>query len=302
MIPQITLDWNASTIPGATYNIYRKPPSQVSFSTVPLNTAPITSPTYQDTTVIPGFQYDYAVTTVSNGVESPLSVLVESASVPFAPSPVSISLGTASSFGVLAGSAITNTGNTTVIGDVGISPGTSITGMIGGPGSITGAYHVADFVASGAQNSLLAAYTAAKTALNPGGAPATTLTGDIGGDKLTPGGYPASRCLGITGTLILDAQGNPDAVWIFQIGSTLTTAASNSDVVLINGAQAGNVYWQGGSSPNPGISTSFSGIVMAQTSITANAGAVIDGQLLAITGAVTLNDNSISMFLLGTLV
>jgi hypothetical protein len=119
---------------------------------------------------------------------------------------------------------------------------------------------------------------------------------------LTPGVYNVASSLAITGNVILDAQGNQDAVFIFQIGSTLTTAANNSGVSLAGGASASDIFWQVGSSATLGTNTSFSGIIMAQASITANTGATINGQLLARTGAVTLATNNISLFIPGVLV
>jgi hypothetical protein len=143
--------------------------------------------------------------------------------------------------------------------------------------------------------------TASVSGLASSGSPSTTLPSDIGGMTLAPGVYSNGSSVGITGTLVLDAQGNPNAVWVFQIGSTLTTATSNSSIVLAGGAQSSNVYWQVGSSATLGTGTDFAGTIMAQASITANTGARVDGRLLARTGAVTLNGNSIIEFIKSTL-
>jgi Ice-binding-like/Bacterial Ig-like domain len=207
------------------------------------------------------------------------------------PPPV-LGLGAACSFGILAGSTVTNVAGTatTVSGDVGVSPGTAITGF-GAPASITGAFHSNDSVAMTAQGALTTAYNAA--AGTAGGA---VLTADIGGQTLPAGVYKttsAQPSLGITGNLTLDGGGNPNAAWIFQIVSTLTTAATNSHIILINGANSHNVFWQVGSSATLGTTTIFQGTIMAQASITVTTGATLNGRALARTGAVTLDTNTV---------
>ncbi|MDZ4169740.1 MAG: ice-binding family protein, partial [Coriobacteriia bacterium] len=201
-----------------------------------------------------------------------------------------LNLGAASSFAVLAGSTITNTGPTTISGlaggDIGVSPGTAITGFP--PGVISGVMHSADAAASQAQTALTAAYLDAA-----GRSTTQDLTGqDLGGLTLTPGVYSFSSSAQLTGQLTLNGLGNPDAVFIFKIGTTLTTA-SNSSVVFINGAQSCNVYWQVGSSATLGSGTQFKGNILALTSITLVTGAAVDGRLLARNGAVTLDSNVI---------
>ncbi len=197
-------------------------------------------------------------------------------------------LGTAGTFGVLAGSTVTNTGPTTVIGDLGVSPGTAVTGFP--PGLVSGVIHAGDAVATQAQTDATTAYNAAA------GQPCdVTLTGqDLGGKTLTPGVYCFASSAQLTGQLILDGQGNPSSVFIFQIGSTLTTA-STASVVLINGAQpcSSNIFWQVGSSATLGTNTSFTGNILALTSITLNTGTVTTGGLYAHTGAVTLDSNNV---------
>jgi len=199
-----------------------------------------------------------------------------------------ILLGTASSFGVLAGSTVTNTGSSVITGNVGVWPGTAITGFP--PGIVTGGtLHAADAVAQKAQADLTAAYNQAA-----GLVPTTILTGqNLGGLTLTPGVYFFSSSAQLTGTLTLNTLGNPNAVFVFQIGSTLTTA-SNSSVIFTNSLTDKNVYWQVGSSATLGTTTKFSGNILALTSITMNNGASIGcGSALAINGAVTLNNNVI---------
>lgn len=198
-----------------------------------------------------------------------------------------VNLGMATNFAILAGSGITNTGPTTINGDVGTFPTTTETGF--GTVTIIGTNHVGDAVTQGAKTDLVTAYNDAA-----GRIPATTKSGDIGGQTLAPGVYNSSSSLGITGTLTLDAQGDPNAVFIFQIGSTLTTASSSS-VVLINGAKACNLFWQVGSSATLGIGSTFQGTILALTSITATTGVVVNGRLLARNGAVTLDTNSVTV-------
>ena len=199
-----------------------------------------------------------------------------------------VNLGTASSFAVLAGSAITNTGPTVISGDIGISPGTSVTGFPPGSQS-TGTTQVADGVSLGAENDLI---TASNNAA--GQTPFVTVSGDLGGTTLVAGVYRSTSSMGLTGTVTLNGAGNPDSVFIFQAGSTLTTA-STSTVLLENGAQACNVFWQVGSSATLGTTTNFAGSILATTSITLNTGATVNGRVLAIGGAVTMDDNTITV-------
>ncbi|MDP9259575.1 MAG: ice-binding family protein [Actinomycetota bacterium] len=197
-----------------------------------------------------------------------------------------VPLGTAEPFAVLAGSTVTNTGPTVLNGDLGLSPGTSVTGFP--PGTVNGSQHVTDAVASQAQTDLTTAYNDAAAQ-----APTGTVSADLGGQRLAPGVYRSASSLGLTGALTLDAQGNANAVFIFQAGSTLTTASASS-VNLVNGAQACNVFWQVGSSATLGTASSFRGSILALTSITATTGATVDGRVLARNAAVTLDTNTIT--------
>lgn len=202
---------------------------------------------------------------------------------------VAPSLGTAASFAVLAGSTATNTGSTNIVGSLGVSPGSAITGFP--PGLVTdGTTHTNDAVAIQAQNDVTTAYNNLA-----GQACDVNLTSqDLGGMTLTPGVYcfPDTSAQ-LTGALTLDGQGDPDAVFVFQIGSTLTTA-SDSFVLTVNGAASCNVFWQVGSSATFGTSTAFSGNVLALASISLNTSATLFGRALARTGAVTMDDNEIS--------
>src|SRR5665648_213818 len=202
-----------------------------------------------------------------------------------------VDLGTTSSFAVLAGSTITNTGATTISGDaggdVGLFPGTAFTGQASV--TLSGAVHLADAVASTAKDDLVTAYNDAA-----GRTPVTTIPTELGGTTLDPGVYnSASGTFQITGTLTLDAHGDPDAVFIFQTASTLVTA-SDSSVSLLNGARFCRVFWQVGSSATLGTSSHFVGHIFALTSIAAQTGATVQGQLLARNGEVTLDTNTIT--------
>jgi type VI secretion system secreted protein VgrG len=231
-------------------------------------------------------------------------------------------LGTAQDYAVLGASTVTNTGPTTIIGDVGLSPGPSITGfaippantlvegpastgLIAGPGLVTGTIHIADI--SGPANALQAQsdLTIAYSAL--AALPSTDLTGADLGDynsgnlgPLAPGVYNFDTSVGITDTLQLDAQNTDGVYWVFQIGTTLTTASS-SVVELINANGAGNngsdigVFWVVGESAFLGSSSTLEGNILAVASISmTDSASVLNGRALAQTGAVTMINNTIS--------
>src|SRR4051812_38552999 len=171
-------------------------------------------------------------------------------------------LGNAESFAVLGGSTVTNTGSTTVMGDLGVHPGLAVTGFP--PGLVSGGMiHAGDAMAMQAQSDTTAAYISLANQI-----PTSDLTGqDLGGKTLTPGVYHFASSAQLTGTLTLDAQNDPNATFVFQVGSSLTTA-SNSMVLVINRANDCNIYWQVGSSATVGTTTEFKGNVLALTSIT----------------------------------
>lgn len=198
-----------------------------------------------------------------------------------------VSLGTAINFAVLGGSTVTNTGPSVITGDVGLSPGTSVTGFP--PGIVGGSTHVADGVAGQAKIEAQAAF------VDMAGRMMTqNLTGqDLGGLTLTPGVYFFSTSAQLTGQLTLDGQGLTDPLFIFQIGSTLTTA-SGSSILGINGVVACEVFFMVGSSATLGTDSSLTGTVIASESITANTRASVEGRLLALGGAVTLDTNRIT--------
>ena len=203
-----------------------------------------------------------------------------------------VPLGTASAFSVLAGSTVTNTGTTSVDRNVGVSPGTAITG--GSTLVVGGTTHSADAVAAQAQVDLTTAYGNAA-----GQTPRVPQDDELAGETLAGGVYHRAGAMALDGTLTLDGQNDPDSVWVFQAGSTLTTG-SGSSVVLINGANACNVFWQVGSSATLGTATSFVGTIMADQSITMDTGATLRGRALARVAAVNLNANVITSPSCGT--
>lgn len=198
-------------------------------------------------------------------------------------------LGAAANFAVLAGSTVANTGPTTVNGDLGLSPGSAVTGFP--PGTVTGNQHIADTTAAQAQLDLTTAYNdAAGRTVG-----AISVSGNLGGMTLAPGLYKSTSSLEISsGDLTLDAQGDANGVFIFQMASTLTTT-SGRQVILSGGAKASNVYWQVGSSATLGTTSVFKGTIMANQSITLTTGATLEGRALASVAAVTLDSNTITI-------
>ncbi|MEO5719771.1 MAG: ice-binding family protein [Chthoniobacterales bacterium] len=208
----------------------------------------------------------------------------------FIPQSSAQSLGSAETFGVLGATTVTNTGATQVVGNVGVSPGSAITGFPPGV-IIDGTLHAADGTATQAHADMATAYTGFSGLVSP---PANNLTGqDLGGLTLTPGVYHFDTSATSGGVLTLDAQNDPNARFVIQVGTSLITTGASS-VLLINQADARNVYFQVGSAVTLGSGSSFIGNLLAGTSVTAVGGTTVTGRLLALTGAVTMDTNQVT--------
>ncbi len=195
-------------------------------------------------------------------------------------------IGAATNFAVLGASTITNTGNTTIVGNMGISPGTAITGFP--PGSVTGTTYTTNSLVAHARTDAASTYRSLSSAMCR---TQESDAADIGGQTLSPGVFCFPSSAAITGTITFSGNG----AYILKIGSSLTTAAGNSHVVLTNGATAANVFWVVGSSATLGTNSDFKGTIIAFSSITANTGATVEGRLIAITDAITLDTNHITI-------
>jgi len=194
-------------------------------------------------------------------------------------------LGSAATYGILAGSTVTCVTGGTINADVGVSPGSTTTGFP--PCVITGATNLANAAAAQAQLDLTTAYN--YLAGRPCGTVVTPA--DLGGRTLAPGIYCTASSMAVTGTVTLDGGGNANAVWVFQMGSTLTTGTT-ANIALIGGAQAKNVYWQVGSSATLATGSGMKGNILALSSVTLNDNATLLGRALARNGAVTLGSNN----------
>jgi hypothetical protein len=217
------------------------------------------------------------------GLAVAVTVVGDDATATQAPVP----LGSAATFGALAATTVTTIPTTTVNGDLGVSPGNTVTGSP----IVNGTLHLGDPAADQAQLDLASAYNdAAGRTVG-----AVSVAGNLGGQTLAPGLYTSTSSLEISsGDLTLDASGDPNAVWIFQIASTLVTTTSRQ-VILSGGAQAANVFWQVGSSATIGGSSVFKGTILAAASVTLDTSATLEGRALARVGAVALDANTITV-------
>ncbi|MDB6113011.1 MAG: hypothetical protein JWR69_4761 [Pedosphaera sp.] len=200
-----------------------------------------------------------------------------------------VTLGSAGNYAVLSGQTVTSTGQSIILGNLGVSPGSAVTGFP--PGMVIGRIDRANSAAALAQRALTTAYNdAAGRSTAP-----VAVAGNLGGRTLAPGLYKSTSGLEISsGNLTLDAKGNANAVFIFQMASTLTTT-SGRKVILTGKAQAANVFWQVGSSATLGTTTVFKGNILALTSISLATGATLEGRALARNGSVTMQDNDITI-------
>jgi len=200
-----------------------------------------------------------------------------------------VALGTAGTYAVLTGQTATSSGQSILLGNLGVSPGSAVTGFP--PGVVLGKINVANTASAAAQRDLTTAYNDAKGRST---AP-VAVSGNLGGRTLTPGLYKSTSGLAISsGNLTLDAKGNANAVFIFQIASTLTTT-SGRKVILTGKAQAANIFWQVGSSATLGTTTDFKGNILALTSISLATGATLEGRAFARNGSVTMQNNDITV-------
>lgn len=225
--------------------------------------------------------YENTISATSGGITGFATVTVTATP---AAAPL-VDLGDAAPNGIMAGTEVTCISGGTIYADVSISPGNTVTGF--GPCVITGEQYLADAVAEQGQIDLTSAYD---ELVGLPCAPANAIAADLGGTTLPAGVYCTASGIDVTGTLTLDGGGDPDATFVFQSGTSLTTAG---DIVLINGAQARNVYWQVGSSATLGTASKWQGNVLALTSITFVDNATLTGRALARDGAVSLGTNNV---------
>ena len=211
-----------------------------------------------------------------------------------------VDLGSAGDFVILSKSGITDVPSSAIVGNIGTSPitGAAITGI--GCGEVAGTIFTVDAAGpacrvtypaylTAAVLDMQTAYTDAAGRKNPD---ATELgAGNINGMTILPGLYKWGTPVVIPTAVTLDAQGNPNAVWIFQIAQGLTVG-NGAIVTLSGGAQAKNIFWQVAGQTTLGTTANFKGVVLCQTLIAMNTGAVMSGRALAQT-AVTLQMNAV---------
>jgi hypothetical protein len=207
-----------------------------------------------------------------------------------APSDIAPALGAATTFSVLAGSTATNTGTSVISGDVGVSPGSATPGF--GTAVVGGTFHNADTIATTAQVDMKNAYDVAAGQATTSAAPA-----DLDGLTLVPGVYTGPTLgMKVNGTLTLDNTGDPSLVWVFQASLSTLIMQSGSRVLPLDPSKpiGCRVFWQVSSSATLGTGSTFIGTILADQSITLNSSVTVDGRLLAHTGAVTLDSDTIA--------
>ena len=220
------------------------------------------------------------VRATSGGIFGSATILVTATAVT---APV-IPLGAAASSGILAGTQVTCVTGGVIEADVGVSPGNTVTGFP--PCIQTGVRNLGNATAATAQLALTTAYNNLAGMVCP---PANAIVANLGGTTLAAGVYCTAIGISVSGTLTLNGGGDPNAVFVFQAGSSLTTAGN---VVLINGAQAKNVFWQVGSSATIGTGSQWQGNILALSSITLVDSATLLGRALARNGGVSLTSNN----------
>ncbi len=196
--------------------------------------------------------------------------------------PPTIELGAASPYSVLTGANIVGTGTSTLSGELGVTPGTSVTGF---PPGTSAAEHLGDAAAEAAAVDANAAFADGSSRVQH------TEFVDPSNQTFHIGVHHVSAAVVLTGTITLDAEGDPDAIFIFQIDGALTTAAGSA-VILDNGAQASNVFWIVQAAVGTGANSSFAGTIITQQAVTLGNLATLDGRVLA-GGTVTLANNTI---------
>lgn len=231
------------------------------------------------------------------GSSSSAAQLAAAAAAAAGPAGVSPNLGTAATYGMISGAAVTLNGTARINGDLAIDPGNALNGT----GTVSGTVNNGNAAAHQARLDQNAAFTDASTrssaqtcavsgnlvAMPP--PPCGTNTGTF-----KPGLYNSGSTLTIAngGTIILDAQGNANGVFMFQMGTALTTG-TGSTVMLVNGAQAKNVWWIAPAGATLGVTSVFVGTVLADTgAVTVNNGTTVAGRLFSNTAAATVNTAS----------
>ena len=265
------------------------------------------------TFMVPNGTYSYTAGKVTGYTASPASGTVtvngtaQYVNITYSKIPTNVSiapvyLGEAGNFTILAESEITSTGNTSITGNVGISPAaaTYITGfglVMSSNGQyststlVNGRVYAADYssptpsMLTTAVLNMDTAYTNAADRPDP---KAVGLgDGNLGGMTITPGLYKWTTGVTIPTNLVL--SGGPDSVWIFQISGGLTVG-SGAHVILTGGAQAKNIFWQVGSGVTLGTGSSFSGTILSKTLIAMDSGATLNGSALAQTAVTLIGD------------